>query len=114
VPPSDTRIFPGDVLGIIGTDEQIGHLLPVVEAGPTSEHESAPPSDYVMTNVTLTAESPLIGKTMAEADVARQFASLIVAVNHDGTYAEDIAHLKFSPGDTLYVVGRRTDINRMA
>lgn len=114
VPPSDTRLFPGDVLGIIGTDEQIEHLLPVVEAGPISEHEAAPPSDYVMTNVTLTAESPLIGKTMAEADVARQFSSLIVAVNHDGTYVEDIAHLKFSAGDTLYVVGRRTDINRMA
>ena len=32
VPGADERVFPGDVLGVIGTDEEIQKLLPVVEA----------------------------------------------------------------------------------
>lgn len=31
IPNGDTRVFPGDILGIIGNDEQIQALLPVVE-----------------------------------------------------------------------------------
>ena len=31
VPGAEERVFPGDVLGAIGTDDEIQKLLPVVE-----------------------------------------------------------------------------------
>ena len=41
VPGADSRIFPGDILGVIGTDEEIQRLLPVVEA--SDDNDNAAP-----------------------------------------------------------------------
>lgn len=114
VPDGDARVFPGDVLGVIGTDEQISRLLPVVEAQSTDEHESSAPADYALTSVTLTDNSPLIGLTLASANVARKYSVLVVAVERDGAFIDDLRTHIFASGDRLHLVGRKSDIASLA
>lgn len=106
-------MFPGDILGVIGTDEQIGALLPVVEAGPAEDNEASAPTDHRLTSVTLTPDSPLLGKTLAGADVGRNYSALVVAVERDGQFL-DMRTLEFAPGDIVHLVGRPDDIRALA
>ena len=67
VPNGEMRIFPGDHMAVIGTDEQIQTLLPIVEQ--SSEVTVVPFDKHNMEFVhfELSDESPILGKTVAEA-----------------------------------------------
>lgn len=105
VPQGDARLFPGDVIGIIGTDEQIQQLLPVIEAQDDEEAETAAPADYALTNITLSENSPLIGKTILSGEIRNRYSALVVAVERSGEFLDPIASVTFKTGDRLYLVG---------
>lgn len=105
VPGGDTRIFPGDVIGVIGTDEQISAVLPVIDADqpePESQHEL---NDFKLTSVTLTPSSPLSGMTLASADVRRNYQTHVVALERDNEFFDHPASIALQPGDRLWIVG---------
>lgn len=110
VPGADARIFPGDVLGVIGTDDEIQALLPVVEAESESIATTAP-ADVKLTSVRLTDDSSLVGKTIVSSNFRDTYESLLVAVQRDEDYLQPDSSLVFAPGDVLWVVG---DINRIS
>lgn len=110
VPGADARIFPGDVLGVIGTDDEIQALLPVVEAESESIASTAP-ADVKFTSVRLTDNSRLIGKTIVSSNFRDTYEALLVAVQRDEDYLQPDSSLVFAPGDVLWVVG---DINRIS
>ena len=104
IPKGDTRIFPGDVLGIIGTDEQIQRLLPVVEAH--DEHECADaPVNVKMFNIQLTENSPLLGKTTATASLRNDYSALVVAIQRGDEYIKPTGEVPFEVGDIVWLVG---------
>jgi CPA2 family monovalent cation:H+ antiporter-2 len=104
VPSGDTRIFPGDTIGIIGTDEQIANVLPVIEAEPT-ETNTTELTDFRLTSVVLTASSPLVGKTLAGADVRRNYQALVVTVERNGEFFDHAPQMELLEGDRLWFVG---------
>lgn len=110
VPGADARIFPGDVLGVIGTDEEIQKLLPVVEAE-SSENSETTPGDIKFTSVRLSDSSPLIGKNIVTSRFRDTYESLLVAVQRGEEYLQPDTSVIFSPGDILWVV---SDVNRIA
>ena len=104
IPKGDTRIFPGDVLGIIGTDEQIQKLLPVVEFH--DEHvQSDTPVNVKMFNIQLTENSPLLGKTTATASLRNDYSALVVAIQRDEEYIKPTGEVPFEVGDIVWLVG---------
>lgn len=110
VPGADERIFPGDVLGVIGTDDEIQKLLPVVE----SENEDVDETSKMnvkLTGIHLKATSPLIGKTIVSSDFRNTWEALLVAVQRDETYLQPDVSIIFAEGDTVWVVG---DTKRIA
>ncbi len=104
VPSGDTRIFPGDTIGVIGTDDQISSVLPVLEAG-----QELTPSDTVpefrLTPVVLTGTSPLVGHTLATAEVRRRYHTHVVGIERDGDFLDHPAAEPLRPGDRLWTVG---------
>lgn len=106
VPNGDVRIFPGDILGIIGTDSQIEKLLPVVEKIADDTHGDAAPGDIKLTNIQLSAGSPLVGKTSASSQIRDKYKALLVAIQHpDGSYEHPDGTTVFQPEDVLWLVG---------
>lgn len=108
VPGADARIFPGDILGVIGSDEELQSLIPVVEAN--NDTESPQVSDVRLTSVRLSDHSPVTGKTVAKSRIREDYESLLVAVQRDDKYIQPEASTVFAPGDVLWLVG---DVNRL-
>ncbi len=105
VPSGETRIFPGDVIGVIGTDEQISRILPVIEAEKIADSASMALTDIKLTSVDLSEDSPLIGSTLAKADVRRNYSIHVVALERDGDFLDNPATIELRPADRLWVVG---------
>lgn len=108
VPGPDTRLFPGDVLGVIGTDEEIQRLLPLVEC---DKDEAAAdgnirPDDLKLTSIQLTPSSPLIGKTVAESNLRSGYKALLVTIARDEEYIPPQGETRFMPHDVLWLVGK--------
>jgi CPA2 family monovalent cation:H+ antiporter-2 len=105
VPNGNMRLFPGDVIGVIGTDEQIEQLLPVME----TDDSAAPASnngEIKFTNIHLSATSPLVGQTSASARIRDKYQALLVAIQHaDGSYDHPTGNMEFQVDDVLWVVG---------
>lgn len=113
VPAGETRIFPGDTVGVIGTDEEIAAVLPVIEAEPEPGTSSESPQDYRLTSVVLSPTSPLIGKTLATADVRRNYHIHVVALQRGDEYVGQAAHIPLEASDRLWVVGTPSDTKKL-
>lgn len=112
IPDGRQRIFPRDVLGIIGTDEQIETLLPVVEAA--REPVSGPQAtEMTLGSVLLSFNSPLINRTPSSASLRDRYNVLVVAVNRDGTFIDSDPNLAFAAGDIVWLAGTKEDIQRL-
>ncbi|MGM9822543.1 MAG: cation:proton antiporter [Muribaculaceae bacterium] len=105
VPGGETRLFPGDTIGIIGTDEQIARVLPVIEADATSTGDSSGVDDFRLQAIVLSEASPLLGKTLASADVRRNYQTHIVALQRGDQYIDRPAGTVLQAGDRLWAVG---------
>lgn len=104
VPSGDTRIFPGDVLGVIGTDEQIQELLALVENDGEEQTAEASPTDYKLTSLQLSENSPLVGKTVAQSRLSTDYSALLVSINRNEEFFTPVADTRFEPHDILWVV----------
>lgn len=107
LPSGDTRIFPGDTIGVIGTDEQLQQLLHDVETVDMPEHnlKGVNPANFKMTNVLLTADSVLIGKSAVSANLRREYAALVVALQRGDEFVAVDGTERFCPGDVVWLVG---------
>ena len=107
VPKGETRLFPGDILGIIGTDEQIQQLSDVIgNPHEETETETTDVRDIKFTSIQLSETSPLIGKTSATSRIREDYSTLLVAIQHaDGSYQQPDGTCQFNVQDILWVVG---------
>ncbi|MCM1297497.1 MAG: cation:proton antiporter, partial [Muribaculaceae bacterium] len=117
IPSGDTRLFPGDTVGLIGTDDQIQQVIPLIEkdepdgAGTGNRVMSA--SDFKLVEIELKATSPLVGKTIMEADVRRNYQAHIVAIGRDDSYVSNILESRLQAGDVIWVVGAVDKIEKL-
>jgi CPA2 family monovalent cation:H+ antiporter-2 len=111
IPDADMRIFPGDVLGIVGTDLQIQRLLPIVEQ--SDDEMFASSDEYHFTNFLLPEESMLVGKTSASASVRNTYHVLVVAIRRGEEYIDVTPDTVFEAGDILWVAGPRNAITEL-
>lgn len=115
VPKSSDRIFPGDVIGIIGTDSQIEHVLPHIEGEHKAESATAVNADdYAISNVLLSEESPLAGQTLANSRIREKYETLVLAIERGGEFVESSPDVVFSPADKLYIYGPKSIIAELA
>lgn len=114
VPGGDVRIFPGDTLGVIGTDEQIQNLLKVVEAPENENSVTVSPHDIKLTSLQLTSGSPLLHKSVAESGLRNDYHSLLVSIARDGEFFTPDASTRFAEGDVLWIVGNPRQLANLA
>ena len=108
VPKGDMRVFPGDTLGVIGTEEQIERMLPLVEA--EDEVTQASTSESRFSSYVLSQSSSLVGKSLRGARLREDYNALLVAVertadNNEPQYISPTPDVVFQSGDILWIVG---------
>ncbi|MCH5219818.1 MAG: cation:proton antiporter [Muribaculaceae bacterium] len=105
IPGGDMRVYPGDQIGVIGTDEQLEAFLPVVEkeskSGPDARHNV----DFQLFNIVLEDGNPLIGKTPRTSGLRENFDALVIAIERNEQYIDQDSDETFMPGDLVWLVG---------
>lgn len=114
VPQSNDRIFPGDTIGIIGTEEQIERLLPIIENNKEEVAPEAPIANFGIYDVQLTDKSPLCGISMVEAKIPEKYSSMVIAIERNGEYLDQLNSIIFQPGDKVHFVGPKDTIHSLA
>lgn len=104
VPSSDTRLFPGDTIGVIGTDDQISTILPLIEAEAEQNANGIETSDLHLTSILIEEDSPLNGQTLASADVRRNYNTHVVALRRGEEFIDRYATETLRYGDRLWLV----------
>lgn len=110
VPGGERRIFPGDVLGVIGTDEQIERVLPVIEKEYVPRPDETAPHDFRLVKLQLSDHSPLIGKTPRNSGLRDNYDTLVVAVQRGDSYIDQDPDIIFAAGDILWLAGSQSTL----
>lgn len=110
VPGGERRIFPGDVLGVIGTDEQIERVLPVIEKEYVPRPDETAPHDFRLVKLQLSDHSPLIGKTPRNSGLRDNYDTLVVAVQRGDCYIDQDPDIIFAAGDILWLAGSQSTL----
>ena len=105
VPTADMRLFPGDTIGVIGSDEQIQNLINEVESRPAEKPKTG---EMEFTSVVLQAESPLAGKRIGDLDFRVRYSAMLVAIERiDGSFETPTPDSVLAVGDNLWIVGNK-------
>jgi len=96
---NDQLVFTGVVSSVVELQKITG-LVPIAD----SAYESAPTRQLSrrMCEAVISADSPLIGQTIRDADFRATYGAAIVAVHRGGArLKEKVGDIKLQPGDTL-------------
>lgn len=104
IPGADARLFPGDVIGVVGNDDQLAAVLPAVEAVKNTAPTAA---DFQLFNIIISPESPLNGKSPRTADIRNNYGALVLAVQRGDEYIDQNPDIVFAPGDIIWIAGDR-------
>lgn len=106
----DTMVFTG-VVETIADLERIPGLVPAVDS--TYEHEPDKRTRRHLTEAVLSRTSPIIGRTVREADFRQRYNAAIVAVHRNGErLTNKIGNIRLEPGDTLLLQTRGDFLNQ--
>lgn len=111
IPDGKTRIFPGDVIGVIGTDEKLEKLLPVVECDRLPQGPGI--GEVKLQSILLTEGSPLIDRTPQQVSLRDSYDALVMAVQRGDEFIDSNPQLVFKPGDVVWLVGDRKKIESL-
>jgi CPA2 family monovalent cation:H+ antiporter-2 len=104
VPSGEMRIFPGDVLGVIGTEEEIQRMLPLVEAQKETGEAAIP--DVKLLHFAVADNASIIGERLENARLREDYGALLIAVQRgEDNYLSPTPDLVFKLGDILWIVG---------
>lgn len=106
VPGGDERLFPGDLVGVIGTEEKIAAFMNDLELGSEESGTAASAEEVKLTQVTLSQTSPLIGKTLSEANPRALHRALIVAIQRNGEFIKISSSEIFQTGDIVWFIAQ--------
>jgi len=113
IPHGRSRIYPGDVISVIGTDDQIEALLPVAEATLPEGDNIVDPTQIKLTSILLSPDSPLIDKTPQSTSLRDTYNALVVAVDRGDEHIDSRPDLIFRAGDIVWLVGRPSELNKL-
>ena len=115
LPSIESRIFPGDILGVIGNDEQIKHLNDEIEhfekASRTLDVSS---SQVELMSIRLTENSPIINLPLGKTHLRKDYYCMIVKVQRgDDIFEQPDASTVLKEGDIVWVVGDPKQMEKM-
>lgn len=115
LPDKDARIFPGDILGIIGTDDQIKHLNDDIECYERNA-EALPvgQAPVELVSIKVTPRSLMAEKSVKELNLPLKAHSMLVKIlRTDGTYESPMPDTIIHEGDVVWAVGNPKEIETL-
>lgn len=109
LPSPMARIFPGDILGVIGNDDELKRLNEDLEESARAYASVSVSQHKVdLASIKLTENSPIIGKPLSQTNIQKDFYSMIVKVQRaesESGFEQPSPYMELQPGDVIWVVG---------
>ncbi len=112
-PGGNERLFPGDHVGVIGTEEKIAAFMNDLELGSEASHTATSSEDMKLMQIAISETSPLAGKTLCEANLRTNHHALIVAMQRNEEFIKLDATEKFLIGDAVWVVAQPSAVKSL-
>ncbi|MBL0744707.1 cation:proton antiporter [Chryseolinea lacunae] len=111
-PDRHERLYPGDKLSIIGTDDQLARMKDVFENSPHETSEQHVNEDEIaLQNFTVTRESPLYQRTIRNSGIRDHAQGLVVGLERNGNrMLNPESTIPLEEGDIVWIVGVRNRI----
>ena len=106
IPDGNMMLFVGDKLQAIGNDEQLNIMNAAMQAELLPEDADIEHREMKLQKLVITAESPLVGKTLKESNVRQRYNFMVVGVEEGQKNLTMInPNRRFEVGDIVWVVG---------
>ncbi len=107
IPGRNERLFPGDEICVIGTDNQVQTFKQYLDQNEQDIPEKADESDLVLKQVELKNEE-FIGKSIRESQIREKTHGLVVGIERNRKrMLNPESHIILEPNDILWVVGSK-------
>lgn len=114
LPTGDTRIFPGDTLGVIGSDSQIKRLNDDIDLASNIKKDSLRHPDIELKSILLTPNSPIINRPLADTDLRNDYFCMVISVQRsEDEFINPSPSTVLLAGDLLWIVGDPTQFDKM-
>ena len=105
IPSKNERIFPGDEVGIIGTDKQVSDLKLYLDQNETDAKPNQREPDIVLRQIYLKNQS-YIGKSIRDSNLREKTSGLVVGIERNGNRClNPESSMILLDGDILWIVG---------
>lgn len=106
VPSKYERIFPGDLLSAIGTDEQLKAFRFFIEAQPFTRNKLQQKQDVVLKQLVVKKDSFLLGQNIRESGIRERAKGIVAGIERNGNrILNPPSNLVFEEDDIVWVVG---------
>lgn len=112
VPNREDRLFPNDILSVIGTDEQLKNFRDYMDLSLKNIAQiSTSISEVALHHFTLHENSSLVGKSIVESGIREITKGLVVGIERNGERILNPESSQiFEPNDTIWLVGNEKRI----
>ncbi|MDB5021185.1 MAG: sodium/hydrogen exchanger [Pedobacter sp.] len=111
-PARDERLYPGDKLLIIGTDEQLAAVGGYFESQQElPEDSNFPKNDMTLQQIVINSSSPVYQQSIRDSGIREKTQGLVVGIERDGQrLLNPDSTMIFENGDIVWIVGNHKKI----
>jgi CPA2 family monovalent cation:H+ antiporter-2 len=111
-PSRDERLYPGDKLLIIGTDEQLASVKDYFEGGQAQHDDfNFPKNEMTLQQVVINSSSPIYMQSIRDSGIRERTQGLVVGIERNGQrILNPDSNLIFENGDIVWIVGNNKKI----
>lgn len=114
IPNGQDVVFPGDVIQVIGSDEQLTAFKSTLNSETYDEDHKIEEREMKLRQITVTGKCKFIGKTLKESGIRDQYNCMVVGIEEGKENLSAIDPLrKFESGDIIWIVGEKADLERL-
>ena len=114
IPDGDYIIFPGDVLQVIGSDEQFTAFREALEKDVIGEDFDLESREMKLRQLIIGSDSPFIGKTLIESRIRDLYSCMVVGLEEGKESLSPFKpSRKFQEGDIIWVVGEQEALDAL-
>ena len=115
IPGGNHRLYPGDRIIIAGSDADIAAFQQLLDTSlSTSDSQATKNTNIVLDNYTVTASSPVCGKSIQQSGIRERGTSIVIGiVRPDGnTYTNPDPNTVLQEGDIIILAGEKQGMQK--
>ncbi|EXG77899.1 Kef-type K+ transport system, membrane component [Xylanibacter oryzae DSM 17970] len=114
IPNGHDVVFPGDVIQVIGSDEQLTSFKNSLDNETYEEDHKIEEREMKLRQIIVTGKCKFIGKTIKESGIRDEYNCMVIGIEEGKENLSAIDPLReFQKGDIIWVVGEIADLERL-